>query len=109
MKTGDSQGPGGDGLGEESDGVHGSGGGAGKTEGSPRGETGGPDTMDDGDGGPDDKSDGEVTSANLGLDIDCYVMVYSAIVVLRKLWLGASLESELSSARAGPSRLLAWL
>ena len=32
-----------------------------------------------------------------------------AEIVLRKLWLGASLESELSSARAGPSRLLAWL
>ena len=35
-------------------------------EGSTRGETGGPDTTDDGNGGPDDESDGEAGGADEG-------------------------------------------
>ena len=66
MKTGDSQGPGGDGFGTEGDRVHGSDGGMGEEEGSTRGETEGPDTTDDGDGGPDDESDGEVGGFDKG-------------------------------------------
>ena len=50
-------------------GVHGSDGGMGEKEGSTRGETGGPDTTDDGDGGPDDELDGEVSGLDKrGLD-----------------------------------------
>ena len=53
-------------MGTKGDRVHGSDGGMGEEEGSTRGETGGPDTADDGDGGSDDESDGEVGGFDKG-------------------------------------------